>query len=185
MVEHIIADHQPLSGAWRMDRIMQDYPAAHRALIESFGIQRNPGPQGPGYQPADSLDDVAARHGVDTADAIARILQFHARAQEIEITVQETVELGRLGKVVVLDVREPQAFAMAHVPESRCIDAALAREIITDWPRDTPMVLVCHHGMRSLDATEYFRAQGFTNTRSLRGGVDAWSIEIDPAVPRY
>jgi len=185
MVEHDMMDVPALTGAWRMDRLMQHYPAAHRALDEALGIQREPGPRGPGYQPGDILADVAARHGIEPAVAIGRILQFHALAQDMEITVQETAELSRLGKVVVLDVREPDAFNMAHVPDSRCIDAALAKEIVADWRRDTPMVLVCHHGMRSLDAVEMLRAQGFTDVRSLRGGVDAWSAEIDPAVPRY
>jgi len=183
MVEHDTMEHETLTGAWRMDRIMQDYPTALRALAD-IGVERDPGARGPGYQPSDTLADVAASHGVDGAAAIARIRHFHALAQDLEITARETAELRRLGEVTVLDVREPQAFAVAHVPESRCVDPALAKEILADWPRDTPMVLVCHHGMRSLDATEFLRAKGFTNVRSLRGGVDAWS-EIDHAVPRY
>ena len=179
-------EHQEaLSGSWRMDRVMQDYPAAHRALIETLGVLRDPGPRGPGYRPSDRLAEVAASHGIDAAEAIAAILRFHALAQELEVSAQEAAEQSRLGRVVMLDVREPRAFAMAHVPESRCIDPALAKEIVADWPRDTPMVLVCHHGMRSLDAAEYFQGHGFTNVKSLRGGVDAWSQEVDPTVPRY
>ncbi|HKB14425.1 MAG TPA: rhodanese-like domain-containing protein, partial [Planctomycetota bacterium] len=52
-------------------------------------------------------------------------------------------------------------------------------------PKDTPIVFHCHHGMRSLDAAAYFAGHGFTVVRSMSGGIDAWSREVDPTVPRY
>jgi rhodanese-related sulfurtransferase len=175
----------PLSGNWRMAQIMQHYPAAHRALIEAFGIARFPGPNGPGYEPADTLAEVLDRHGADLEPVLATIHQCHAVAEELEVTVQDVAAHQGPRPPVLLDVREAAAFARAHVPGSRHIDVPLAREIIEKWPRDTPIVLVCHHGMRSLDAVASFESQGFTNIKSLRGGVDAWAAEIDPAVPRY
>jgi rhodanese-related sulfurtransferase len=48
-----------------------------------------------------------------------------------------------------------------------------------------PVVCYCHHGMRSLDVTVWLRAQGVENVRSLAGGIDRWSMEIDSKVPRY
>ena len=185
MVERGTADPQVSLGSWRMDRIMQEFPSAHRALADSFGVLRLTGECAARYQPDDTLAEVAASHGVAVADIVECFRRAHERAQELEVTVQETAKQMRHGGVAVLDVREPRAFDMAHVPGSRRIDQALAREIVQDWPRTTPIVLVCHHGMRSLDAVEFFRAQGFANTKSLRGGVDAWSVEIDPSVPRY
>lgn len=50
---------------------------------------------------------------------------------------------------------------------------------------DTPVIIYCHHGVRSLHATYYLRDQGYTHVYSMRGGIDAWSLDIDPAVPRY
>ena len=51
--------------------------------------------------------------------------------------------------------------------------------------RDALIVFQCHHGIRSQNAAEYFRQQGFTNLCNLQGGIDAWSLQVDPSVPRY
>jgi rhodanese-related sulfurtransferase len=185
MVEPIITDQDALSGAWRMDRIMQDFPSAHRALLERYGIQRSEGAASAGYQPSDTLATVVARRRADVEEVIDHIRKNHDLAQALEITALKTAQLMKDGKVTPLDVREARAFAVASVPGSRRVDEALAQEIVQSWPKDTPIVLVCHHGMRSLDAADYLQRHGFTNARSLRGGVDAWSVEIDPSVPRY
>jgi rhodanese-related sulfurtransferase len=50
---------------------------------------------------------------------------------------------------------------------------------------DERLVIVCHHGVRSLNATAWLRRQGFEKVQSLRGGIDAWSVEVDPKVSRY
>jgi len=58
-------------------------------------------------------------------------------------------------------------------------------EMKSSWPKDTPIVTYCHHGIRSIDAASFLKNQGFTNVKSLRGGIDAWAIETDPSLPRY
>jgi rhodanese-related sulfurtransferase len=181
----MIEGEELLSGKWCMDQIMHRFPAAHRALAETYRIDRRDGSGSTGYVPADTLASLATMHGIELDEAIACIMAAHNRAEALEVSAHETVELMQGQDLAVLDVREPRAFAMAHVPGSRCVDAALAEEIIQHWSRDTPIVLVCHHGMRSLDAAEYLLDQGFTKVKSLKGGVDAWSIDIDPSVPRY
>jgi rhodanese-related sulfurtransferase len=50
---------------------------------------------------------------------------------------------------------------------------------------EEPLVVVCHHGVRSMNVTVWLRNQGFENAQSLRGGIDAWSVEVDPKVARY
>ncbi len=58
--------------------------------------------------------------------------------------------------------------------------------VLMQWPRDTGLIAVIdHQGARSLDAAAYFAGHGFTNVKALFGGIDAWSQEIDPALPRY
>ena len=52
-------------------------------------------------------------------------------------------------------------------------------------PKDTPIVFYCHLGQRSLDAASYFAGHGFTDLRSMTGGIEAWSLQVDPSVPRY
>jgi len=68
---------------------------------------------------------------------------------------------------------------------AQTFDQALAQEIVTTWPKDTVIVTVCHHGMRSLDAAAYFRGHGLKDVQSMRGGIDAWSLTVDSSVPRY
>ena len=104
---------------------------------------------------------------------------------DLEISPAETAALMKDSQVRLIDVRTPQEYAIAHIEGCPLVDQALAEEIVETWPKDTPIITICHHGVRSLDAAVYLRQQGFTNTRSMRGGIDVWSQVIDPGVPRY
>jgi monothiol glutaredoxin len=86
--------------------------------------------------------------------------------------------------VHLYDVRTPQEREIARIEGSTLLDMP-ARDRILALDRDTPLVFHCHHGVRSQQAAEYFLAQGFTRVANLRGGIDAWSSEVDPKVPRY
>jgi monothiol glutaredoxin len=88
------------------------------------------------------------------------------------------------GPVHLYDVRSPQEREIASIAGSTLLDAAV-RDQILGLPRDTPLVFHCHHGGRSQQAAEYFLDQGFTQVANLRGGIEAWSREVDPEVPRY
>jgi monothiol glutaredoxin len=88
------------------------------------------------------------------------------------------------GPVHLYDVRTPQEREIARIEGSTLLDMP-ARDRILALDRDTPLVFHCHHGVRSQQAAEYFLAQGFTRVANLRGGIDAWSSEVDPKVPRY
>lgn len=84
----------------------------------------------------------------------------------------------------LLDVRTPGERAIASIAGSRLLDQALHDELM-QRDRQTPLVFQCHHGMRSQAAAEYFQRAGFRRLYNLRGGIEAWSIEVDPSVPRY
>jgi len=89
--------------------------------------------------------------------------------------------------VRLIDVRQPWEHQLAKLPDSLLIplnDLPLrAAEIAMD-PASL-LVVYCHHGVRSLSAAAYLDRIGYHNVRSLAGGIDAWSCEVDPAVPRY
>ncbi|MBP9165555.1 MAG: hypothetical protein KBF99_20390, partial [Leptospiraceae bacterium] len=74
---------------------------------------------------------------------------------------------------------------IAAIPGSEMISQKLAYEILNKWDKNTTTVFICHHGMRSLEATSYFKGHGLPNCKSLTGGVDLWSVEIDPSMKRY
>jgi rhodanese-related sulfurtransferase len=103
----------------------------------------------------------------------------------LEISPRETADLLKQEKIKLLDVRTPEEYAIASVPGSVLVDQTLAQEITQTWPKDTAIVTMCHHGMRSLDAAAYLRSHGFSNTKSMKGGIDAWALEIDSSIPRY
>ena len=84
----------------------------------------------------------------------------------------------------LLDVRTPEERAIAAIPGACLLNESEAARI-ESLPRDTRLVLHCHHGGRSQQAAEQFVALGFTQVWNVVGGIDAWSQEIDPQVPRY
>ena len=87
----------------------------------------------------------------------------------------------------LLDVREPEEHALASLPGARLVplgDLLQRLDDLEDW-RDREMVVYCHHGIRSQHAIARLQAAGFTRLANLRGGIDRWSLEVDPRVPRY
>ena len=88
------------------------------------------------------------------------------------------------GAVRLFDVRTPQERDIAAIAGARLLDEAVRAEIL-ELDRGTPLAFHCHHGMRSQAAAEFFVSQGFREVYNLRGGIDAWSREVDSGVPRY
>jgi rhodanese-related sulfurtransferase len=90
-------------------------------------------------------------------------------------------------KFVLLDCREPNEVATARISGSTHIPMreipARLREL--EPHKDGLIVVHCHHGGRSLRVTQFLRQQGFAQVQNLAGGIDAWSLQIDPSVPRY
>ena len=92
--------------------------------------------------------------------------------------------LDRGEAIELIDVRTQEERDIAAIPGARLLDQAY-HDALLQLDRETPMVFQCHHGIRSQHAAEYFRQQGFTNLSNLSGGIDAWSLLVDPSVPRY
>jgi rhodanese-related sulfurtransferase len=85
----------------------------------------------------------------------------------------------------VLDVREPDELAICRVENAIHIPMAQVPQRLSELPADRPLVVMCHHGMRSLRVVNFLRGNGFDNAINLDGGIDAWAAEIDPATGRY
>ncbi len=91
-------------------------------------------------------------------------------------------------KLYLIDCREPFERAQATIHGSelvpmRSVPAALAQLQLR--AAEAPLVVFCHHGVRSLNVVSWLRQQGLENCQSLSGGIDQWSVQIDPQVPRY
>ncbi len=87
----------------------------------------------------------------------------------------------------LLDVREAEEHAFCALPGSVLVALSELQERAGDivaW-KDDEIVVYCHHGVRSAHAIGFLRGLGFTKLTNLGGGIDRWSVEVDPAVPRY
>lgn len=106
-----------------------------------------------------------------------------APVQQMDVaTLKQLIDSGQ--RFHFFDVRTPQERATASIPGSRLLDATVAAEI-EELPKDAMLVFHCHHGGRSQQAAEQFRNLGYRNVHNIAGGIDAWSQQIDPSVPRY
>lgn len=105
---------------------------------------------------------------------------------DYEISPGDAAALHRENKVRLLDVREPWEFAAARIEGSVLMPMGdVPARAHQELDPDERLVVLCHHGVRSMNVTAWLRQQGFEQVQSLRGGINAWSMEVDPAVARY
>jgi rhodanese-related sulfurtransferase len=104
-----------------------------------------------------------------------------------EITPEELKSLRDSGtEVAVLDVREPWEYEVAKIAGSKHIAMGdIPARFNQELDPEEHIVVVCHHGVRSMNVTAWLRQQGFEKTQSLQGGIDRWARQIDPSVPLY
>ncbi len=111
-----------------------------------------------------------------------------ASPRALEIEVQEVnQQLIANTQLLLLDCRRPEEHSFCAIPGSKLIPM---HEIAERKPelepfRDQPIIVYCHHGVRSLRVVRWLRDQGFATAQSMANGIDRWSLEVDPTVPRY
>jgi rhodanese-related sulfurtransferase len=107
----------------------------------------------------------------------------------LEITPQETQALRNSGEVLIfIDVREPYEWAMSRIDGATLIPMGAvpaSLQAIENKADEGALLVYCHHGVRSLQVVAWLRERGIPCCYSLAGGIDRWSREIDPSVPRY
>lgn len=104
----------------------------------------------------------------------------------VSITVQELKQkLDQGEKIVLIDVREPWEYNIAKIGGAQLIPLGTLASEYKKLDPHAEIVMHCHMGMRSMDATQFLLQQGFKNVKNLTGGINAWSQQIDPSVPRY
>jgi len=104
----------------------------------------------------------------------------------IEVTPREVSEqLARGENFLLVDVREKWEHDVSRIEAATLIPLREIPANLARFEEAEEIVLFCHHGMRSLDGAAWLRSQGVTGARSMAGGIERWSAEIDPRVPRY
>jgi len=105
---------------------------------------------------------------------------------DYEISPSEAAALINQTGVRLLDVREPWEFATARVEGSLLIPMGeVPARAHQELDPEERLLVLCHHGVRSMNVTVWLRNQGFEQAQSVRGGIDAWSAQVDPAIARY
>ena len=167
-----------------MQQVLEIYPGAQRALMRHYHIG---GCSHCGFAPEDRLEEVLAQHNVlNVNEVIEHIKTSHEQEQGIQIGPQELAEaLKGDTPPRLLDVRSHEERAIVTLEGSLHATQDVVQEMNSTWPKDTPIVTYCHHGIRSLEAASYLIGHGFTNVLSLAGGINAWAEEIDTSLRRY
>ena len=104
---------------------------------------------------------------------------------DLEITVEEAKAKIEGGEVVLVDVREPWEVQTASLAGAKLIPMGDLPARVQELDPDAHILVLCHHGVRSLRVTNWLREQGHAKTQSVRGGIDAWSKHVDGKVPLY
>ena len=120
-----------------------------------------------------------------------RVTRSDEEPRECEVAMVRQITVVELEKLMenktlyeLVDVRTEGERAIARIDGFRLLDEA-EHDRLAGLDVEVPLVFLCHHGIRSQHAAEYFRQQGFRNLYNVQGGIDAWSQLVDPSVPRY
>ena len=104
----------------------------------------------------------------------------------IEVTPRQVSErLERGDKILFVDVREKWEYETSHIEGAVLIPLREIPENLQRLAGAREIVFFCHHGIRSLDAAAWVRSQGIEGAQSMSGGIERWTTEVDPLVPRY
>ncbi len=167
-----------------MQELLQELPGAQRALFRLFHIG---GCSSCGFRPDETFAEVCARNeGLDPGAALAQVTE--ACAEDARMLIEPTDLAAALAAdpdTRILDIRTREEFDAVHIPQAQYFTQEFLQDVLGSWPKDSLVVLVDHQGTRVLDAAAFFSGHDFTNVRGLRGGIDAWSLEVDSDLPRY
>jgi rhodanese-related sulfurtransferase len=167
-----------------MKELLVQFPGAQRALFRKYHIG---GCASCGFSPEETLAGVCARNeNLNVDEVIEHIASSDEAERAMQIEPRELADRIAAGEpVYLLDVRTREEFEAVKLPDAHLFTQELMQEILGNGSRQNLFVIYDHTGARSMDAAAYFQGHGFENVKSLRGGIDAWSAEVDPKLPRY
>ncbi len=167
-----------------MREVLAAYPGAQRALFRRYHIG---GCSSCAFQPEETLAALCQRNGgLDPAEVLEQIRASHEQDEQLLLSPKALADwLKRDPSLRLVDVRSREEFEAVHLAGSVLLSQPVMREIMGEGTNTRPLVLVDHQGKHGLDAAAYFIGHGLQNVRCLRGGLEAWSREVDPSFPRY
>ena len=173
-----------ISGASTMEGVLSAYPGARRALFRQYHIG---GCSSCGFKMDETLGDICDRNNnLDVSEVLAEIQSSHEADLKILIEPEALAEEKESNpNLKLLDIRTQEEFDAVKLEGSIHMTRDLMQEILGKWNPKEPFVIIDHQGQQAMDAAAYFLGHDFKNVRCLRGGIDAWALEVDDSVSRY
>ena len=173
-----------ISGDTLMRDVESSIPGARRALFSRYHIG---GCQSCGFEPDESLASVCARNeNLPVDEVVDHLLASHENDLRMQIEPEHLKALLEGSEPPkIIDIRTREEYDAVHLAEARLMTQELQQEAFGEWDKAETVVICDHTGNRSLDAAAFFIGHGFEHAKALRGGLDAYSREADPSIPRY
>jgi rhodanese-related sulfurtransferase len=167
-----------------MREVLEAFPGAQRALFRRYHIG---GCSNCAFQPEETLEQVCGRNaGLEVNEVLEHIKASHEEDAKILISPRELEDLIKQDPSVrLVDVRSREEYEAVHLEGSVLLSQPVMREVLADGTNTRALVILDHQGKQALDAAAYFMGHGLKNVRCLRGGLDAWAVEVDPKMRRY
>lgn len=174
----------PLTPETTLAQVLQAYPGARRSMFAKYHIG---GCSSCAFSPDETLAQLCARNDqIPVQELISHIQESHESDVRLQIPPAELAALLAGEKPPrLLDARTREEHEAVHIPGSQLMTQEIVQEAFAHWDKAAPLVIYDHTGSRSLDVAAYFIGHGFDDVRCLAGGIDAYSAEADPSLPRY
>lgn len=174
-----------ISADTPMGDVLERYPGAQRALFAKYHIG---GCASCGFRHDETLGGVCERNeNIPVDEAVTHIVESHERDLARQILPSDLkTSLTEPEPPAVLDLRTREEHENAKITSAELFSHDKLQDIMATWPKDRAVVVYDHLGENgAMDAAAYLEGHGFTNVRTLRGGIDAYAKEADKSLPRY
>ena len=168
-----------LSTDTPMAAIIDALPGARRALFARYHLG---GCQSCAFSNEETLATLSERSGLNASEVLEHLLASHAH--DLEMLMEPAEVRENLATLRLIDIRTREEHEAVAISGSEFFTQELQQQLFSGDPR-TMILLYDHSGRNVLDQVAWFRGHGLKQTFGLRGGIDAWSCEIDQSLPRY
>ena len=162
-----------------METILAALPGARRALFARYHLG---GCQSCAFSNQETLAQLGERSGLDAGEVLAHLQASHEH--DLELLMEPANALSQLDSLRLIDIRTREEYEAVAIPGSEFFTQDLQQQLFAGDPQ-ARILLYDHSGRDVLDRVAWFRGHGLQETYGLRGGIDAWSREIDSDLPRY
>lgn len=162
-----------------MGEILEALPGAKRAIFARYHLG---GCQSCAFSNDETLAQLATRSEVKPEEMLGHLLASHEH--DLEMLMEPAEAKGRIGEFRLIDLRTREEHEAVVIPGSEFFTQELQQQVFAGDP-GAKILLYDHSGKNSLDQVAWFRGHGLKETYALRGGIDAWSREVDKSIPRY